>query len=355
MGWGLRVASVVAVTTDNPPHQGPPGQPTPSTQPTGQATGHEGQRTLRSGGAALLPRDVVVVAGPDAETFLQGQLSADLGTLAPEEGTWSLLCDPSGRVTAWLRVSRADSDTFVLDVDEGFATVVADRLNRFLLRTKATISVEPPGEWVCLAVRGPRQVELDHAAGSSVMALPTPWPGMVGFDVLARSSAHVRLDAPMVDTTALDALRVECGAPAMGRELDGTTIAAEVGQWFVDASVSFTKGCFVGQELVARIDSRGGNVPRRLRGIIADTMLTAGDELVGGDAVVGVVTSVADTATVGPMGLGWVKRAVEPGSVVTVRSAGGDTCQATVVEVPVVDDTEGPGGPGSEVPVDLGS
>src|SRR5690606_7561419 len=66
---------------------------------------------------------------------------------------------------------------------------------------------------------------------------------------------------------ALEALRIECGVPAMGAELTDATIPAEAGQWLIDASVSFSKGCYTGQELVARIDSRGGNVPRPVRGL----------------------------------------------------------------------------------------
>jgi folate-binding protein YgfZ len=182
---------------------------------------------------------------------------------------------------------------------------------------------------------------------------------MVGFDVLARSSAHVRLDSPMVDVAALEALRIESGAPAMGAELDGTTIAAEVGQWFVDASVSFTKGCFVGQELVARIDSRGGNVPRRLRAVVAATPMDVGDEIVIDGSVAGHITSATDSLAVGPLGLAWLKRSVEPSSEVQVRTAAG-VVNATVAELPVVDDSAGAdGGDGAagagEVAVDLPS
>src|SRR5690242_21856960 len=61
--------------------------------------------------------------------------------------------------------------------------------------------------------------------------------------------------------------RIEAGVPAMGKELTDATIPVEAGQWLIDASVSFTKGCFTGQELVARIDSRGGNAPRPVRGL----------------------------------------------------------------------------------------
>jgi folate-binding protein YgfZ len=215
-------------------------------------------RLLRSGAAAPLARDVVRVVGPDAEQFLGGQLSADLSALAPEEGAWSLLCEPTGKLGWWLRISRLGADEFLLDVDAGYGEVVVARLQRFLLRTDATIALEPSDAWVALAVRGPREVRLDHEAGATVLTLPSPWPGLLGWDVLAPTDAHVRLDLDVVSADALHALRVECGVPALGAEITDGTIAAELGQWLIDASVSFTKGCYVGQELVARIDSRRG-------------------------------------------------------------------------------------------------
>lgn len=81
----------------------------------------------------------------------------------------------------------------------------------------------------------------------------------------------------------------------------------------VPRSVSFTKGCFTGQELVARIDSRGGNVPRRLRLVVADTAISAGETLVVDGAEVGLLTSVAnDSSTNSHIGLAYVKRVVDP-------------------------------------------
>jgi len=155
-----RVGSVVDVTEPDAP----------------AATGPDAQRLLRRGAAAPLARDVIVVDGPDAETFLQGQLSCDVTALAATDGAWSLLLAPNGKVVAWLRVSRFDSDQFVLDVDAGYADAVVARLERFKLRTKATITVAEPGQWTALAIRGPGQVELDHEAGSTVLTLPAPWP-----------------------------------------------------------------------------------------------------------------------------------------------------------------------------------
>lgn len=314
---------------------------------------HRQQRQLRAGGAALLSRDVVKVVGPDAESFLQGQLSADVTALANEEAAWSLLLGPNGKMGFWLRVSRLEGETFLLDVDSGFGNAVVARLERFKLRTKAEISVEDPDAWVAMAVRGPVQVELDHSAGATVLTLPAPWPGLIGWDVLAPASAHVRIDTPLVGPEALEAVRVECGAAAMGVEISDDVIPGEIGQWLIDASVSFTKGCYTGQELVARIDSRGGNVPRRLRAVVTDSLCAVGDEVVVGDKVVGVLASVADSAHVGPMGLALVGRSVEPPAKVEVRGAGG-TVSAEVRQLPVVDDLAGTGEP-ADVPVTLGS
>lgn len=314
---------------------------------------HRQQRQLRAGGAALLSRDVVRVAGADAETFLQGQLSADVTLLANEEAAWTLLLGPSGKMGLWLRVSRLEADTFLLDVDRGFAAAVVARLERFKLRTKADITVEDPDAWVAMAVRGPVQVELDHSAGSTVLTLPAPWPGLIGWDVLAPTSAHVRIDTPIVGPEALEAVRVECGVASMGAEIVDDVIPGEIGQWLIDASVSFTKGCYTGQELVARIDSRGGNVPRRLRAVITETMCSVGDEVVVGDKVVGTITSVANSAAVGPMGLALVGRSVEPPADVEVRSAGG-TIAGRVQSLPVVDDLDEHDEP-TDVPVTLGT
>jgi folate-binding protein YgfZ len=106
-------------------------------------------------------------------------------------------------------------------------------------------------------------------------------------------------------------LRVEAGWPAMGAELTTDTIPAEAG--VVGLAVSFTKGCYTGQELVARIDSRGGNVPRHVRGLVSPVPLEVGAELHdAAGATVGVVSSVALSATLGPVGLGVVHRSVAP-------------------------------------------
>jgi len=214
-------------------------------------------------GVLELPRDFVRVAGPDAMKFLQGQLSQQVDVAVGASG-WTLLLQPQGKVVALLRFHRVAADEYLLDTDAGWATVVVERLNRFKLRVKADIEVLEG--WRCLAVRGPGAHEA-VPTGDGGLALPADWPGLPGVDIVGPADeVHAPEGVPEVAPEAYEAARIEAGVPVMGRELDESTIPAEAG--VVDRSVAFDKGCYTGQELVARIDSRGGNVPRRLRGIV---------------------------------------------------------------------------------------
>ena len=193
-----------------------------------------------------------------------------------------------------------------------------------------------------------RDVRLAAIGGPVVPAalrVPAPWPGVEAIDLLGpdpRAPAGVAV----ASGEAYAALRIRCGVPAMGAELTGATIPAEVGQWVVDASVSFTKGCFTGQELVARIDSRGGKVPRRLRGLdfgadagVGDTVggvpagVVAGTAVVAGGDEVGRVTSVAPAPGGGALGLAIVGRGVSPPAPAEV-GAGDRRVPAALVDLP---------------------
>ncbi|MGH9189940.1 MAG: YgfZ/GcvT domain-containing protein [Acidimicrobiales bacterium] len=263
----------------------------------------------REAGVVELARDFLRVAGPDAVSFLQGQLSQDVAALAVGTSAESLLLQPQGKVDALLRVTRTAHDELVLDVDGGFGEAVAVRLGRFKIRVKAEIE---PLAWLCLAVRGPAAAEVAVTAGTAV---PAGWPGVGGVDVIGAAPA-VDEAVRRCGADALQAIRVEAGVPAMGSELTTSTIPAEAG--VVERTVSFTKGCYTGQELVARIDSRGGRVPRRLRGVVvADdgggVPLAVGDTLMVDGREVGRVTSVALSMTLGAtVGLAYVHRNVEP-------------------------------------------
>lgn len=283
-------------------------------------------RTLRgSAGAVDLARDFVRVAGPDAVSFLQGQLSQDVAALAAGASTWALLLQPQGKVVALLRVLRVGDEELVLETDAGFGGAVIERLNRFKLRVKADL--DPLG-WRCVAVRGPRAHEVVGEAG-----VVADWPGLPGVDLVGESPA-APAGVPQCSAEAYEAVRIEAGIPVMGRELDESTIPAEAG--VVDRSVSFTKGCYTGQELVARIDSRGGNVPRHLRGLVLAAEAPAGATLRSDGKDVGLVTSVAWSPGLdAPVALAYVRRAVEPPAEVEVVWDGG-TSSARVEALPLV-------------------
>ena len=152
---------------------------------------------------------------------------------------------------------------------------------------------------------------LDMARG--VVRDPDTHPGLKSGATGVLGTAQVPDGIATASTDVLERLRIEAGVPAMGPELTDRTIPAEAG--VVERSVSFTKGCFTGQELVARIDSRGGNVPRHLRRLEAegpDALPVGGDVVVAGQ-VVGEVTSSVPAGNGRPaVALAYVGRAVEP-------------------------------------------
>jgi folate-binding protein YgfZ len=290
-------------------------------------------------GAAPRTFAVVTVDGPDALTYLQGQLSQELEGLEVGSSVPALLLQPTGKLTAWLRIVRTGDQRFELVVDEAAGDEVLARLRRFKLRTAADLDLERrPG----LALRGPGAESVPVPDG--VVAVDAGWPGVDGVDWIGAGldgdpRANLPAGVEVVGPEVLEALRIECGVPAMGAELSDATIPAEAGQWVIDASVSFTKGCYTGQELVARIDSRGGNVPRPVRALIVtgdgpdDPASLVGSPVVLAGAEVGVVTSAA-RSDLGVIALGLVGRTVEPGAEVVLGPAD-ESWPATVRAVPL--------------------
>ena len=206
----------------------------------------------------LGPRDVVVAEGADAATYLHSQLSQRVADMAVGEQRWTFVLQPTGKIDALARVSKTADDRFELDTDAGFGDVLLARLQRFMIRVDATLELQ--------AAEG--AVDVDEAA------------------------------------------RIDLGWPRMGAEIvPGETIPAGTG--LTKLAVDFTKGCYPGQELVERMDSRAAEAPKSLRRLVVPDGTSAGDPVVDGDDEVGTVTSVAGTTA-----LGWVKRSSEVGDVV---------------------------------------
>jgi tRNA-modifying protein YgfZ len=275
---------------------------------------------LRHGvGGVILPRDVLAVSGPDAVEYLQGQCSQDVATLAEGESADALLLSPQGKVDASIRVTRTAGDAFLIDTDAGFGEVAQARLLRFRLRVKVDIE---PVLWVCLAIRGPESGSVPPASEPGVLRLPVEWPGLSGFDLIGPAPSLPETVRPC-GIGAWEAARIEAGIPVMGREVTENTIPAEAA--LVERSVSFTKGCFTGQELVARLDARGTKVARRLCGIVVNDPerpppVGATVYTTDGEHQVGQLTSVAWSPGLRTtVALATLQRRVAPPAAVSVR------------------------------------
>ncbi|HEX9260477.1 MAG TPA: hypothetical protein VF855_13135 [Acidimicrobiales bacterium] len=252
-----------------------------------------------------VPRDFVMVHGPDAGTYLQGQLSQELRDLAVGEARWSFVLQPTGKVDTLVRVLRSGDHAFVLDTDAGFGETLVARLNRFRIRVKVDIE---PIEWTCLAVRG---AEVAALPGS--VAVPAWWGSgrADGVDLLGPEPVAPTAVAEG-DLDRYESARVAAGWPSMGADITGDSIPAETG--LVEVAVSFTKGCYPGQELVERMDSRGATAPRLLRALDLTGPAAAGDRVLAGSSDAGVITSAA-----GSHALALVRRTVEVPAEVVVN------------------------------------
>jgi len=311
--------------------------------PTDRSTLIEEVDLLREAtGAVTLGRDVLRVSGADALAYLQGQLSQDVAALAVGESADSLILTPQGKLDALVRVSRTGDDEVIIDVDGGFGEAVAARLARFKLRVKVDIEALA---WGVVALRGPGSAAAAGAedqAGASPRAA-FPCNGVSGVDLLGEAPA-VPAAVRLCSEAAWESVRVEAGIPVMGAELDERTIAAEAD--LLDRAVSFTKGCYTGQELVARLDARGNRVARHLRGLVIRGLASVtgeapgfevvapGAEVVFEGKVVGAVTSSAWSPRFNcPVALAYVHRTVEPSSTVELRLGTPDTPDAGALSV----------------------
>ncbi len=298
---------------------------------------------LRTGcGLVTGAREIVWVRGTDAVSFLQSLLTQDLDALEPGAVRRSLLLSPQGKLRVPLWLLRG-ADEVGLVADAGYGEVAVDDLTRFKFRVKADI--EPPEPLVELWGPGAGAV----LAGAGLPA-PDGWEATAGAIVArvpmgrldrflvhgGRREALVAAGAVPAGRLAADAVRIEAGEPVMGVDVDEKTIPQESG--LVEDSVSFTKGCYLGQELVARIDSRG-RVNRHLRGLVIreNVLPPLGAELTLDGKAVGTLTSLGESLELrAPVGLALVRREVEPGVAVPLRWEGGETV-TEVRELPLDD------------------
>jgi len=231
---------------------------------------------------ADLARDVVIVQGDDAATFLHSQLANDISSMLVGESRHSLLLEPTGHISSLVRVVRHADTVFTLDVEAGGGETVVTRLKKFILRAKVTLKVS---DWVVRAFRGDNAAAL---VGSGAGRAIPYWGSPDEIDVVAERSQLPEI-GKSAELSEIDVTRVDAHWPRLGADVLVGDIPATVG--LLPTVVSFTKGCYPGQELVERMDSRGSLAPVVVRKI-TNHEYAVGDTLFEGDENVGLVTSV---------------------------------------------------------------
>ena len=185
----------------------------------------------------VLSRDVVRVAGADADTYLQGQISQDVESLPPGRSAWSLVLEPRGKVASWFRITRR-ADDFLLDLDAGHGDALVTRLNRFKLRVQVT--VESLSGWKMLAVRalggvgagggvvgadsggvgaGEGVVGADSGGVDSEVRAEVDWPGFSGVDLLG-SVISMPSDLLLFSENEFEVSRIRAWVACSGPRVD---------------------------------------------------------------------------------------------------------------------------------------
>ncbi|MEA2161546.1 MAG: hypothetical protein QOD66_3926 [Solirubrobacteraceae bacterium] len=288
-------------------------------------------------------RGKLALSGRQAKEFLQGQVSNDIEALEPGRGCYAAFLTPKGKMLGDLRVLDTGAE-LLLDTERVALQELFNLIRRFRVgyevelhkRTleRGLLSLIGP-EAAAVAGAGELGEEHSHSPVSvgavTALAIRTD----VGVDLLcdAPQTTELRTEleragAVAVSEAAVEALRIERGRPRYGIDLDETVIPQEAG--LNARAVSFTKGCYVGQETVARLYYRG-KPNRQLRGLRCSDSVSAGDAVTFEGRPVGQIGSAAISPRSGAIALALVRREAPPGSAVAVGSAG---VPAEVVELP---------------------
>ncbi len=302
-------------------------------------------------------RTLVSVGGDGRVGFLQGMLSNEIQALAVGDGCRTLLLDNKGKVQGDLDL-WVESEAIIMACDAGVVETTLGSLRKYVLATpvlfhqledeEGVVGLIGPGADALLQGAGiqlPPAASHGHVrasvAGVDVRLARTTALAAEGLEIhvprgaLADVIAALRLLAdgklPDVGDEAAEVLRVEAGLPRQGSELTGEQFPQEAR---LDDAISYDKGCYLGQETVARIHYRG-NVNRLLAGLRFREPVARGASLFAQEREVGEVTSVAESPRLGPIGLGYVRRELAAaGTELTVRTDGGESLAAEVSDLP---------------------
>jgi tRNA-modifying protein YgfZ len=296
--------------------------------------------------AGYLPRtrSALIVKGPDAAEYLQGQLTNEIEALESERGCYAALLDRKGHLTSDMRVLHLEDGNLWLDLEPAAAETVLKHLRTYSIGREVEIA-DVTESWAIISLIGPRSAELsgfesagpEHAQsfrqwnGADVLGVATD----VGVDLIVRAEDAATLEgalaaagAVQVSDEAAEIIRVETGRPRFALDMGPEHMPAEAG--IVERAVDFEKGCYIGQEPVARLHYRG-KPNRTLRGLRLSAPASHGDRLTLGEKEVGTIGTACLSPAHGPLALAIVRREAEVGERLTV---GDGSTVAEVVELP---------------------
>jgi tRNA-modifying protein YgfZ len=310
-------------------------------------------------------RGKLALTGSQVKSFLQGQVTNDVEALASGAGCYAAFLTPKGKMLGDLRILDAGlepdarsgsglpgsgeagvSQLLLLDTERVALQELFNMIRRFCIgydvqlhkRTleSGLVSLIGPASEHVIGVEGLPAAEHAHVLGPLGTVSARMIRTDLGVDVLCEAGDTARLlselaarGVPAVSESVAECVRIEHGRPRYGIDLDDGVIPQEAG--LNDRAVSFTKGCYVGQETVARLFYRG-KPNRHLRGLRLTEPVPAGAQVSFGGRPVGRATSVADSPALGPVALALIRREAPPGSAIEV---GSDAITGEVVELPL--------------------
>jgi folate-binding protein YgfZ len=288
-------------------------------------------------------RGKLLVSGPDAAEYLQGQLTNDVEALQPGDGQYAALLDRKGHMQADMRVLRPALEEIWIDTEPEGLAAARRHLEMYSIGRDVKVA-DVSRERAILSLLGPRSVEVagtaalppDSCEATAVAGVECLLAGTEdGLDLVVVAAEAERLRGALLEAGAVEIspeaaeiVRVEAGRPRFGAEMGTETMPAEAG--IVERTVSFTKGCYIGQETVARLHYKG-RPNRHLRGLRLSAPAESGATLLLGEKEVGRLGGAVVSPALGPIGLAILRREAEPGAELAV---GEDGVTARVVDLP---------------------
>lgn len=249
----------------------------------------------------LSARSRVLIKGADRKRFLHGQVTNDVNKLQVGQGCYAAIVTAKGKIESDVFIWCLE-DALLLDFEPGLTQKIAARFDKYVIADDVQIE-DASGVYDMYTVQGPEATPPAHVGGYTFQnARGTS----KGFDLFVPAGEKVELPGTRCGEEALDVLRIEAGIPRFGVDMDETNLAPEAG---IEArAISYTKGCYIGQEVISRIRTYG-QVAKALRGLKCDILPKRGDKLFLQGKEVGHVTSaIFSPALKQNIALGYIRR-----------------------------------------------